>query len=128
MRYPIWMFMFLFVMPPFAAHALFTGAARIVPMEKRVTVVRQVVVNPSQAIAAWLRSGLSLEQRSTQHRSLSASVSSSRLASPARAPILPLVRAPRSDTCVGIASGSSRVLSIDRLARSSALSDCLSWS
>jgi|GEM_PF-3080941 len=40
MRYPIWMFIFAFVMPPFAAHALLTGAARIVPVEQRVTVVR----------------------------------------------------------------------------------------
>lgn len=127
MRYPIWMFMFVFVMPPFAAHALLTGAARIVPAERRVTVVRQAVVNPSQAIAALLRSGLSYEQSSTKHRSLSASVSSSKLVGPARALISPSVDEPRRDNCVGIELGSFSVRSINHLAPSSALSpDCFS--
>lgn len=43
MRYPLWMFLFVFVMPPFAAHALLTGKARIEPLENRVTVIRHGV-------------------------------------------------------------------------------------
>jgi len=29
MRYPLWAFLFLFLLPPFAAHALLTGNARL---------------------------------------------------------------------------------------------------
>lgn len=38
MRYPIWLFMFVFVIPPSQLHAVLTGGARIEPVEKRVTV------------------------------------------------------------------------------------------
>ncbi|MBJ3786483.1 hypothetical protein [Devosia sediminis] len=31
MRYPIWAFFFVLVMPPFAVHALLAGKARIAP-------------------------------------------------------------------------------------------------
>lgn len=29
MRYPLWAFLFVFMLPPFAAHALLTGGARV---------------------------------------------------------------------------------------------------
>ena len=29
MRYPLWAFFFVFLLPPFAAHALLTGSARL---------------------------------------------------------------------------------------------------
>lgn len=31
MRYPLWAFFFILVMPPFAAHALLTGKAALAP-------------------------------------------------------------------------------------------------
>lgn len=33
MRYPLWLFIFIFVLPPFAAHALLTGKAEIEPRQ-----------------------------------------------------------------------------------------------
>lgn len=50
MRYPIWMFMFAFVMPPFAAHALLTGKAQIEAPERRVTVTRPAATDPHRGI------------------------------------------------------------------------------
>lgn len=36
MRYPLWTFFFVFIMPPFAAHALLTGQASIMTTSQRV--------------------------------------------------------------------------------------------
>lgn len=50
MRYPIWMFLFAFVIPPFSAHALLVGKARIDPPEKRTQVSVQVASGHTQAV------------------------------------------------------------------------------
>ncbi len=55
MRYPLWMFLFVFVMPPFAAHALLTGKARIEPLENRVTVTRQSVPEHGRSVIILAR-------------------------------------------------------------------------
>lgn len=55
MRYPIWMFLFVFVMPPFAAHALLTGKARVEPIESRVTVTRYSVPQNDRSVIILAR-------------------------------------------------------------------------
>ena len=38
MRYPLWAFFFVFVVPPFTAHALLNGNARIAPAKPAFSV------------------------------------------------------------------------------------------
>ena len=45
MRYPLWAFFFILVMPPFAAHALFTGGAALVAPQPSAIQVSQTAVH-----------------------------------------------------------------------------------
>jgi hypothetical protein len=55
MRYPLWAFFFVLVLPPFAAHALLAGKARMVTPPLQVTETRQVPVD-DQPASHWRHS------------------------------------------------------------------------
>jgi len=57
MRYPIWMFMFVFVIPPFALHAWATGQAKFDTLERRVLVSEHIISEtPRGAVTISIRS------------------------------------------------------------------------
>ena len=47
MRYPLWAFFFVLILPPFTAHALLIGKADLAPM------ARASVLQTSQATPYW---------------------------------------------------------------------------
>ena len=52
MRYPLWAFLFVFVLPPFTVHALLSGAARI---EHEVSLRPSQLIKPMQAAKGTVR-------------------------------------------------------------------------
>lgn len=46
MRYPLWAFLFVFMLPPFALHALLTGKATIDPAHQMASVQHSPLIAP----------------------------------------------------------------------------------
>jgi hypothetical protein len=50
MRYPLWAFFFVFVLPPFTAHALLVGKANVTPAVQNVAVAELATASWSHSI------------------------------------------------------------------------------
>lgn len=49
MRYPIWMFLFVFVIPPFTLHAVLVGKAGFAPRPENTLIIRPAATAPLSA-------------------------------------------------------------------------------